>query len=137
MKEKRIEQRFDVCLTARWQGSAANYYVRITDISSGGCYVDTIAEARTGETLMLQILLRDDEWFEVQGVVAHVSPRLGFGVRFINLDHYQIEVIRLLLSKENQSTQKLPAPKSDSTGSDGENSLPRSDQPNLTSSRIM
>lgn len=101
VKEKRIEPRYDVCFTARWAGSVGNYNVRITDFSEGGCYVDTIAEVTEGETLLLQILVRESEWFELQGVVAHHSPRLGFGVRFINLDDHQREVIRSLLPGGN------------------------------------
>jgi hypothetical protein len=68
---------------ARWQGSASND-VRIGDLSEGGCYVDTIAQV-VGKNLFLSILLPDGEWFQVQGVVAHHSPRLGFGLRFVNL----------------------------------------------------
>jgi hypothetical protein len=89
MKENRSETRFDICLTARWQGSATNQNVRISDLSRGGCYVDTIGEVIVGETLFLEILMSDGEWFELQGVVARDSPGLGFGVRFMNLNEKQ------------------------------------------------
>ena len=101
MKENRTETRFDICLTARWQGSATSHNIRISDLSQGGCYVDTIAEVTVGETLFLQILMPDGEWFELQGVVAHHTPRLGFGVRFVNLDEKQHHQIRSLLRIQN------------------------------------
>ncbi len=101
MKENRADPRFDISLSARWQGSQANHNVRISDLSVGGCYVDTIVEVIVGEVLFLQILLPDGQWIEFQGVVAHRAPRLGFGVRFVNLDENQCCQIRSLLMKEN------------------------------------
>ena len=103
MKEKRSETRFDICLTARWQGSATNHDVRISDLSRGGCYVDTIAEVIVGETLFLKILMADGEWFELKSVVAHHTPRLGFGVRFVDLDEKQELQIRSFLRSQNGS----------------------------------
>ena len=61
MKEKRTEPRFDVCLTARREGCVTNSDVRISDLSQGGCYLDTIAEVMVGETLFLKILMADGE----------------------------------------------------------------------------
>ena len=86
-----------MCLTARWTGSAANRYVRVTDISLGGCYVDTILEVSIGETIGLEILLDDDEWLHIEGVVAHHTLRLGFGLRFVNLTGQQRETLHTLL----------------------------------------
>jgi hypothetical protein len=106
MKENRSETRFDVCLTARWQGSATRQNVRISDLSRGGCYVDTIGEVIVGETLFLQLLMPDGEWFELQGVVVRHSPGLGFAVRFTNLDERQEHQIRSLLNLRNASPDK-------------------------------
>jgi hypothetical protein len=64
--ERRKEPRSVVCLTARWQGSSAD--VRIADLSEGGCYVDTIGEVITGESLTSFLSDRSYVW---QG---HVEP---------------------------------------------------------------
>jgi hypothetical protein len=61
----------------------------MADISEGGCYLDTILEVTKGELLFLKMLMPEGDWFDVQGVVAHHTPRLGFGIRFINLDEAQ------------------------------------------------
>lgn len=50
-----------------------------------------------GEALLLQILRPDGEWFELQGIVAHHTQRLGFGVRFVNLNAEQRDFIFSLL----------------------------------------
>jgi PilZ domain len=100
MKENRKDPRVEITLTARWQGSASNQNVRISDLSKAGCYLDTIAQVALGETLALEILLANDEWFQVEGVVAHHTPRLGFGVRFVDLDVAQHKQICSLLGLE-------------------------------------
>lgn len=131
MKEKRTETRFDICLTARWQGSLARHNVRLTDLSHGGCYVDTIVEVIVGEILLLQILMPDGSWFELQGVVAHHSAGLGFGVRFVNLDEEQHRQIRSLLMTQNPSPDVCA-----DTSECHETSIP-SEQIDLTSGGIM
>lgn len=105
MPERRTKPRFEVCLDVRWQGSAPHYSVRIADISDGGCYVDTILEVTKGETLFLKIRMPDGGWFELEGVVAHHFPRLGFGVRFVNLNDEQRRFVReQALSARRRST---------------------------------
>jgi c-di-GMP-binding flagellar brake protein YcgR len=108
MSENRTEPRFNVCLDVRSQSSATRYKLRIADISAGGCYVDSIIEVFEGEILFLNILMPEGEWFDVQGVVAHHTPRLGFGVRFINLDEAQRRRIRSLIPQVNPMMKESP-----------------------------
>jgi hypothetical protein len=131
MKENRTKVRFETSLTARWEGSASNQNVRIGDLSEGGCYVDSILEVSVGETLLLNILMPNGEWFGVQGVVAHHHPRLGFGVRFMDPDGKQHQQIRALLLKQN------PSPAESSDTSEFDESLIPSEQIDLTSRNIM
>jgi hypothetical protein len=90
MEENRKDPRFDVSLTARLPDSVANHEVRISDLSVGGCYVDNIAQVLPGETIILAILKPDGEWLELRGEVVYHSPRLGFGVRFVELGEAQL-----------------------------------------------
>ena len=106
MKEKRTEPRFDVCLTASLQGCVINRDVRVSDLSPGGCYLDTIAEVMVGETQFLKILMADGKWFELKSVVAHYTPRLGFGVRFVDLDEKRQDQIRSLLKTQSPSFEE-------------------------------
>lgn len=131
MKENRADTRVDICLTARWQGSPTNHNVRISDLSEGGCYMDTIAEVIVGETLFLKILMPDGQWFDLQGVVVHHTPRLGFGVRFVNLDEKQHHQIRSLLRIQNASP-----PQYADTSESRATSMPE-EQIDLTSRNIM
>jgi len=67
--------------------------------AEGGCYVDAIAQVVSSEALILKILLSDNHWLDLPGVVAHVFPRLGFGVRFVNLDEKQRRLISPLINQ--------------------------------------
>jgi hypothetical protein len=102
MKENRTQIRFEVSLTGRWEGSASKHNVRIGDLSLGGCYFDTILEVTVGETMWLSIQKPNGEWLELRGVVAHHYPRLGFGVRFVDLDENQLREIRALLKLQDE-----------------------------------
>ena len=131
MEEKRTDPRFDVCLTARWQGSPTNQTVRVSDLSYGGCYVDTIVRATAGETLFLELLLPNGSWFELQGIVAHESLGMGFGVRFVNLNEVQRQQISRLLG-----VQEPNPPESVDACADHDRPIPL-DQIDLTSPIVM
>jgi Tfp pilus assembly protein PilZ len=85
MSDRRNEKRWEVCLDAVWDGKSGNYSARVTDLSEGGCYVDTLGEAQVGEVLTLRLQLPNGDWLELTGQIAHQTPPLGFGVRFVNL----------------------------------------------------
>lgn len=93
--------------------------------------MDTIAEVIVGETLFLKILMPDGQSFYLQGVVVHHTPRLGFGVRFVNLDEKQHHQIRSLLRLQNASP-----PQYADTSESRATSMPE-EQIDLTSRNIM
>lgn len=97
MSDRRTEKRWDVCLDAVWDGKSGNYVARVTDLSEGGCYVDTLGEAQVGEVIVFKLQLPEAEWLELTGEVAHQTPPLGFGLRFINLTDEQRQKLRSLL----------------------------------------
>ena len=96
MSDRRNEKRWDVCLDAVWDGKSGNYVARVTDLSDGGCYVDTLGEAQIGEVLAFKLQLPDGEWLQLTGEVAHQTPPLGFGLRFVDLTDEQHKKLRSL-----------------------------------------
>ena len=98
MSDRRTQERLEVCLDAVWDGKSANYTARVTDLSEGGCYVDTLGEAHVGQILRLKLWLPEGAWLELTGEVAHETPPLGFGVRFVGLTDDQIEKLRALIN---------------------------------------
>jgi len=97
MSDRRKEERLEVSLDAVWDGKSGNYTARVTDLSEGGCYVDSLGEAHVGEILTFKLRMPSAEWLELTGEVAHQNPPLGFGVRFVNLSDEQIEKLRSLI----------------------------------------
>jgi len=56
--------------------------VRIYDLSAGGCFVDSMVEARAGESVRLRIDLPDAGPIQVSGRVVPSTRTLGYAVRF-------------------------------------------------------
>src|SRR5882724_7703660 len=87
--ERRSKKRYEVCLEAVWDGARGNSNARVTDLSEGGCFVDSLSQAMTGEILHLQVQLLTGEWLDLAGEVAHTFPSIGFGLRFVGLNPTQ------------------------------------------------
>lgn len=96
MNDRRSQERLEVCLEAVWDGSG-NRSARITDLSEGGCYVDTTGETSTGELLSFRVQLPDGNWLELTGEVAHQMRTVGFGLRFVEMSDEQREQLRQFL----------------------------------------
>ncbi len=107
MDERRSRKRWDVSLDAVWDGKSGNYTARITDLSDGGCYMDSLSEVTIGELLTLKLNLPSGEWLELTGEVAHHTPPVGFGVRFVNLSAEKLERLRDFI--EHLNDLKNPA----------------------------
>src|ERR671938_306800 len=101
MSDRRREERVEVCLDAGWDGRSGRVNARVTDVSEGGCYVDTLGDAYIGEVLTIKLLLPNGDSLELSGEVAHHSPPMGFGLRFVNVSEQQREKLETLLVKVN------------------------------------
>jgi len=98
MEDRRAKPRLTVSLEAEWDSSSgSNHPARVTNLSMGGCYLDTVGEARRGEIVAFRVLLPDGDWLYVEGEVRHHTIGMGFGVQFSDLDEEQGVKIDLLL----------------------------------------
>jgi hypothetical protein len=97
MDERRSKPRLSVNLEAVWDSASDNHPALITDLSLGGCYLNTVGETRVGETVGFRVLMPDGDWLYIEGEVRHHTGGLGFGVRFVDLDADQQEKIDWLL----------------------------------------
>ncbi len=71
-------------LECSWSGASIRAESRISDISMGGCYVDCRNVPPPGTDVHLSISLGGAR-LEVDGLVVHNHPNIGFGVRFNEL----------------------------------------------------
>ncbi|HEV7397688.1 MAG TPA: PilZ domain-containing protein [Pyrinomonadaceae bacterium] len=96
MDDRRSTPRLNVSLEAVWDSASDNHPALVTDLSLGGCYINTVGEIRVGETVGFRILLPDGDWLYIEGEVRHHSGR-GFGVMFVDVEPEQAEKIEWLL----------------------------------------
>ena len=96
MNDRRGKQRLSVNLNATWDSSTQAHSARITNLSEGGCYLDSVGEVRRGEIVGFRVLLPDDDWLYLEGEVRHHDGE-GFGVQFVELNEEQTEKLQWLL----------------------------------------
>lgn len=72
---------------------------RISDVSEGGCFVDTIVTVRPGEEVSLSGTLEGGENLNVKGKVAYVLDGFGFGVEFTEVSDESRQAINKILNK--------------------------------------
>lgn len=109
-KERRSYQRHACDLAAELQveGSSVKLSARCTDISIGGCYLDTRAPLASDSKVRIQ-LNNDTVTFNSRGVVRTSHANAGMGIRFDDLDDSALAVLRLLMGTSNQQPI-APAP---------------------------
>jgi hypothetical protein len=108
MDDRRQKPRLSVSLDAEWDGITGSHQARVTNLSEGGCYMDTVGEVRRGETVGFRVLLPDGDWLYLEGEVRHYSSGLGFGVKFLELDEDQERKIDLVIRLANESGEDAP-----------------------------
>lgn len=102
MREARLHPRVPLRLEARWNGSQTRPGIT-TDISRGGCYVESLVQVAVGNMLRLELLIAPGLSVELQGEVRYVHPTIGFGVQFGNLSQAQIETLLQLIGSARAS----------------------------------
>jgi len=103
MEDRRAKPRLSVNLEAVWDGNTGNHPAMITNLSGGGCYLDTVGETRSGEIVCFRVLLPDDDWLYLEGEVRHYVAGVGFGVQFVDLNEEQQHKIEWLLRLAKES----------------------------------
>ena len=109
MDERRSKPRLSVHLDAIWEGGEERHSARVTDLSEGGCYLDSVGEVMVGEIVAFRVLLPDDEWLYLEGEVRHHHHGIGFGVRFVDLNEEQVEKLLRLLEIAREGGPEAPA----------------------------
>jgi hypothetical protein len=109
MSDKRKELRIEVCLDAIWDGTMGKYSARVTDLSEGGCYIDSLCGAYVGEVVRFNVQLPDGEWLELSGEIAHHVPQIGFGVRFVDMSDTNRQKLKAFLAQITAADDSFPA----------------------------
>jgi hypothetical protein len=108
MDERRSKRRLSVNLDAVWGWELARRSARVTDLSEGGCYLDTVGEVLTGDIVAFRIMLPGGDWLYLESEVCHHRHGFGFGVQFVDLNDEQLEKLRQLLKTANDAGWSAP-----------------------------
>jgi len=104
MKEGRLHPRVPLRLEVSWNGTHTRPGIT-TDISRGGCYIESIVQVAVGEFFRFEFQLDHGLSVELEGEVRYVHPTIGFGVRFGHLTDAQLQTLLQLLgsARANQN----------------------------------
>ena len=80
--ERRTEPRLPGPYDGAWSGSSGLRNCRITDLSAGGCFVDSFTAAEAGASLVLTVALHQRE-YRLPAEVVYIDRVQGFGVKFL------------------------------------------------------
>jgi hypothetical protein len=98
MDDRRSKPRLSISLDAVWERAGDAPSARITNLSEGGCFLDTVGEVKQGEIVAFRVLMPDDDWLYLEGEVRHHIPGIGFGVQFLDLNEDQEAKVRELVA---------------------------------------
>ena len=103
MPERRSKPRLSINLGAEWESAGEKLSARISNLSEGGCYLDTVGDVRRGEIVGFRVLLPDDDWLYLEGEVRHYTAGEGFGVRFVDLNDEQEAKLKALIGRTSEA----------------------------------
>jgi hypothetical protein len=109
---RRKNERINISLEVMMESSSGKREVRISDLSEGGCFVDSISTMNTGENVSLKTLIpTTNEWVELKGEVVSVFPGIGFGVQFTRLSEKELTRLKQLIVARSGKAPSEPSMK--------------------------
>ena len=84
--ERRAHERLSHPLEGSWRGASGATRCRISDISLSGCFPQSLAMPKVGETTEVTIEFGPNQALTLTGDVAYAEQGMGFAVKFVDLD---------------------------------------------------
>ena len=85
----------------QWEGITGRREARTSDLSSGGCFIDTVGQVSEGEIIKFKLQLPGGGWMDVEGEVTFADPNVGFGVQFTNVSEEDRKKIDWIVKAES------------------------------------
>ncbi|HEX8843805.1 MAG TPA: PilZ domain-containing protein [Pyrinomonadaceae bacterium] len=103
MANRRQHERTSLPLEVRLESLSGRYVARLSDVSPGGCFVETLAQVSVGERIRFEIKLPTGRWLPLCGEVVYFQATLGFGVRFTDLTELDHQMLAILIEYGRES----------------------------------
>lgn len=104
--DRRKQPRVPAIMDVVWEGATAKYEARTGDLTTDGCFIDTIGHVTVSETINFKLRLPAEDWIELQGEVVFVYPNVGFGIRFTNVSDTDRKRLEWLVKAEAYRAKK-------------------------------
>lgn len=75
------------------QSSRTSISGQVSDLSLFGCYIDSVNPPPEGSQVVVKIH-SDGKFFEAPGTIAYAHPNLGMGVKFHDVPHQFLIVLK-------------------------------------------
>jgi PilZ domain len=86
----------------------APFRTSASDISPGGCYVETMFTLEIGTTLTMKLWL-DKVRLSTTGIVTTCHPQVGNGIQFTNIDDEDVRRLEQFLADHAVAEESRPA----------------------------
>lgn len=97
MEEQRRDTRVPVRLEVQWGHTTSKCPDVTSDVSLGGCYVESLNPVKVGEVVNLRLSLPSNKTLPFRGEVRYHQPMIGFGVKFLHLSAFERATLKNLL----------------------------------------
>jgi hypothetical protein len=104
--ERRSQERVKLVLEARWEGLAGRHEARLSDLSAGGCFIESIGQVQLHELVRFEIQLPWGRWLPLQGTVVYCQPNFGFAIRLTELSEMQQRQFNALFAYAKAEARK-------------------------------
>ena len=91
---RRKHERATVSVEARLESATTELETVISNLSLGGCYVESVTDFAQGEPVTFDLINPKGGTVGFTGEIAHVTRGQGFGLQFTNLGPEQISFLK-------------------------------------------
>lgn len=95
--EQRKNTRVPVRLEVEWGHLPSRCPDVTSDLSLGGCYVESLNSVKVGQVLNLSLSLPSKKTLRFRGEVRYHQPTIGFGVKFLQLSPFEQATLEALI----------------------------------------
>jgi hypothetical protein len=103
--ERRQHYRLVRPFDGSWRGASGTSACRISDISLGGCFVQSVAVPEKGEETTVTVAIPGSRTIALSGTVVYVEPNMGFALRFRPLEAAEHEELSRVIESLKGSPQ--------------------------------
>jgi hypothetical protein len=97
VQEHRKDTRVPVRLEVEWSALPSRCPDVTSDVSLGGCYVESLNPVKVGQVLNLSLCLPSNKTLRFRGEVRYHQPTIGFGLKFLQLSNFEQATLEALI----------------------------------------